>query len=276
MNDGFFLLLFSFLFFFIQCEIWSLEETRSGASKHTVINQKSCSLLECQSSQVGVEKHGQKNPLILNFYASVLISLRAHKRCSTEACRRQRRLTHLSVCSEMLRYKGAASKGLKRPSKSGEGRGAGGLSPTGGKRDLLNFLRLQRAPLFSESEWLQGTMAPKWSSSDKSKLTLTPRLQSLLELIWRVLHVNLRLCSALLSLVVLRWKRCQPMQTSSGRSRAASFNILHRGSRTGRVWANTQLSGTNSWQGINAAGWTGRLNFTRIMFTAPNLHTIVL
>lgn len=71
-------------------------------------------------------------------------------------------------------------------------------------------------------------MAPKWSSSDKGKLTLTRRLRSLLELIWRVLHVNLRFASALLSLVVLGWKRSQPMQTSSGRSRAASFSILHR------------------------------------------------
>lgn len=175
----------------------------------------------------------------------------------------------------MLRYIGAASNGWKRPSESGEGRGAGGLSPTGGKRDLLNFLRRQRAPLFSEREWLQGTMAPTWSSSDKSKLTLTRRLRSLLELIWRVLHVNLRFASAPRPLVVLRWKRCQPMQTPSGRSSAASFNILHRGSsRMGRVCSNTQLSGMDSY--INTAGWPGRLNFTSIMFTAPNLHTIVL
>lgn len=159
----------------------------------------------------------------------------------------------------MLRYIDAASNGWKRPRESGEGRGAGGLSPTGGKRDLLNFLRLQRAPLFSEREWLQGTMAPKWSSSDKSKLALTRRLRSLLELIWRVLHVNLRFASAPLPLAPLRWKRCQPMQTPSGRSRAASFNILLRGSRRmGRVWSNTQLSGLDSYMAGNKESGVAR------------------
>lgn len=45
---------------------------------------------------------------------------------------------------------------------------------------------------FLETSDLQGTMAPERSSSDKSKLELSHGVRRLLELIWRVLHVNLR------------------------------------------------------------------------------------
>lgn len=107
----------------------------------------------------------------------------------------------------MLGHIGAPSNGWARPSESRRRKGNGRNEPQKRKKGplknspasvarplllLLLLLLFLNFFFFRSERLLQGTVAPTWSSSDKSKLEWSREVRSMLELIWRVLHVNLR------------------------------------------------------------------------------------
>ena len=180
----------------------------------------------------------------------------------------------------MLGHIGAPSNGWTRPSESRRRKGNGRNEPQKRKKGplknspasvarplllllplLLSFF-LSFFLFFFRSEWLLwGTVAPTWSSSDKSKLEWSREVRSLLELIWRVLHVNLRcytpsLCFGFIGRPALETavSQCKPHPVCN---RAASTSILHRGSgRKGSVSSRMQPPG-QGWYITGDIDWAG-------------------